>query len=577
MLTIYLLWLSFWVICFILGQSIWRLMRPCFVNTFDINTIDHACLGFFLVYGMSVIYSSFFAIDKFFILLILFLCFLSLLFSEESFPRIVKKIQSWKNILFIFCLLILTFPVAFFSTLPEISYDTYLYHLSAVRWNHEFGIIPGLVNVHFRLGLNSSFHAFAAIFENGPFNGTAVHSALGFLMFFSIIRFLYYTFFSNRNLTRCAGILFLGLVLRIAWTREAATLSADWALSIFIALALFEIIRATDLKPCFSYKEKLFVSLTLFSFFCVLSYTTKLLGAALLPISFIATALLIWQSLRDPSFRKISVIGWTLLPYLFFLIHVAKTIILSGWLAYPMPFPNLKLPWGQDSADIMEVVSAIQTWSATQNASEISFIESALKFWKIFPDRIEFASLIFLLLVSTLYLHFTGKRKFMRELLISTSLIGAFFTSLFGFWYFGAQSLRFLGLIHHAFKATLVLGVIFSLVKSSALRGSVVTFAALWIANPGFNRELLKISYPLFPARVAHPPSVVLNSAYCAGSIVEFYRSSADDRCVNAPLPCSPEWKSTIRMFEANNIMSGFKSSSKDETCQIILKTRKIL
>jgi hypothetical protein len=50
--------------------------------------------------------------------------------------------------------------------------DSLLYHLAAVRWVAEFGSVPGLANLHGRLGFNSALHPLAALFGT-PF-GAAV-------------------------------------------------------------------------------------------------------------------------------------------------------------------------------------------------------------------------------------------------------------------------------------------------------------------------------------------------------------------------------------------------------------------
>ena len=43
-------------------------------------------------------------------------------------------------------------------------HDTLLYHLAAVRWVADFGSVPGLANLHGRLGFNSALHPLAALF-----------------------------------------------------------------------------------------------------------------------------------------------------------------------------------------------------------------------------------------------------------------------------------------------------------------------------------------------------------------------------------------------------------------------------
>lgn len=43
-------------------------------------------------------------------------------------------------------------------------HDTLLYHLAAIRWVADFGSVPGLANLHGRLGFNSALHPLAALF-----------------------------------------------------------------------------------------------------------------------------------------------------------------------------------------------------------------------------------------------------------------------------------------------------------------------------------------------------------------------------------------------------------------------------
>jgi hypothetical protein len=72
--------------------------------------------------------------------------------------------------------LILFVPCLLFAALNALTngycHDTLLYHLAAVRWVADFGSVPGLANLHGRLGFNSALHPLAGLFA-GPF-GIAV-------------------------------------------------------------------------------------------------------------------------------------------------------------------------------------------------------------------------------------------------------------------------------------------------------------------------------------------------------------------------------------------------------------------
>jgi hypothetical protein len=75
----------------------------------------------------------------------------------------------WRNLIFLL-------PCLVFAAINALTngfcYDTLLYHLAAIRWVADFGSVPGLANLHGRLGFNTALHPLAALFGS-PF-GIAV-------------------------------------------------------------------------------------------------------------------------------------------------------------------------------------------------------------------------------------------------------------------------------------------------------------------------------------------------------------------------------------------------------------------
>jgi hypothetical protein len=61
---------------------------------------------------------------------------------------------NWVNAVFAFAT-ILVFLLL--SSLRPVNGDTQLYHLQVIRWQHEYGSVPGIVNLYPRLGLNSNW------------------------------------------------------------------------------------------------------------------------------------------------------------------------------------------------------------------------------------------------------------------------------------------------------------------------------------------------------------------------------------------------------------------------------------
>ena len=74
--------------------------------------------------------------------------------------KIFETLREWKDSTGIggkMLFLILVVIWAFFTSRGYIHYDTDLYHAQSIRWLEEYGIVPGLANLHERFAYNSSF------------------------------------------------------------------------------------------------------------------------------------------------------------------------------------------------------------------------------------------------------------------------------------------------------------------------------------------------------------------------------------------------------------------------------------
>jgi hypothetical protein len=83
----------------------------------------------------------------------------------------VGVIQEWfrsSSVWLAYSLLVLLFTVSWFGLGPHEHdhYDTGLYYLNAIRWAREYPVVPGLANLHTRLGYNQSLFLFVAFLAN---------------------------------------------------------------------------------------------------------------------------------------------------------------------------------------------------------------------------------------------------------------------------------------------------------------------------------------------------------------------------------------------------------------------------
>ena len=79
--------------------------------------------------------------------------------------------------------LLLFLVFAYGTSRGYIHYDTGLYHAQSIRWIEEYGIVPGLGNLHSRLAYNSSAFCLSALYSMAFLGGRSYHCCAGFLAF----------------------------------------------------------------------------------------------------------------------------------------------------------------------------------------------------------------------------------------------------------------------------------------------------------------------------------------------------------------------------------------------------------
>ena len=84
--------------------------------------------------------------------------------------------------------------MGFFLALgPHESYDTDLYHLQTIKWIEKYPVVPGLANLHGRIGFNNNiFTLFALTSFEGVFNQEIYSIHLSFFLLLYYILLIFY-------------------------------------------------------------------------------------------------------------------------------------------------------------------------------------------------------------------------------------------------------------------------------------------------------------------------------------------------------------------------------------------------
>ena len=89
-----------------------------------------------------------------------------------------KTEETGRGRLLLYGFLVLLF--AYGSSRGYMHYDTGLYHAQSIRWIEEYGVVPGLANLHSRFGYNSAAFALCALFGGGGLTKYPMHCVQGF-------------------------------------------------------------------------------------------------------------------------------------------------------------------------------------------------------------------------------------------------------------------------------------------------------------------------------------------------------------------------------------------------------------
>lgn len=210
-------------------------------------------------------------------------------------------------------------------TIPEPRFeDTTLYHIQAVHWIEEYGIVPGLGNLHNRFAYNSAFMPLQALFSLRWLIGNSLHTLNGFVC----CVFLVYAFGSNHLLKReklqPSDFLKFAIIIYICMNRKyISSLSSD-LLAMLLVLYLFE--------KWSEFLERKIDSMLPYSFLCIIcvwAITIKLSTAACVLLVLYPAVLMIKRKEWGHIVWHIAAGLMVCMPWL------VRNVIISGYLIYP--------------------------------------------------------------------------------------------------------------------------------------------------------------------------------------------------------------------------------------------------
>ena len=231
-------------------------------------------------------------------------------------------------------------------------YDSDLYHAQSIHWIEEYGIVKGLGNLHVRFAYNSAAFPLSALYSMSFLGGQSYHVMAGFFALLlawqcvDIKNVLRRGHFVISDFARVAAIYYLFSIFD-----EIVSPASDYFLS---AMVFYIIIQWLDM---YVRHERSYVPYILLALLGIFAITIKLSAAPLILLTIVPLHMLLRNRNRETlKALLISVV----LALVIAVPFLARNVIISGWLLYPVTALNLfgvawKIPKGLAEYDALEI------------------------------------------------------------------------------------------------------------------------------------------------------------------------------------------------------------------------------
>ncbi len=416
------------------------------------------------------------------------------LYRKELLLCIQKWIQSSGAIYMLSIIIICTFAFLLLSCGPIYHYDTNLYHAQSIHWIEDYGVVPGLGNLHNRLAYNSSFFCLQALFSWRFLVGKSLHNMNGF---FCLI-LLSYTLCSLKVLrdkkTHISDFLRLSVLIFLSFGENLWVFSSPGSDFLSLGLVLYIFIKWV------SYLEDQTQNISPFALLCILgifAISVKLSSFVIILLVIMPAVRLIKQKKWEEILLYLSAGLVVILPFLI------RNVIISGYLIYPFPELNLfSVDWKIPAFELLYDRNEIKVWGWGLN--DIKLFATPFKEW--FPvwlsqlDKyaaVTFFSNFFFAVIGI----YRGIMEFIRKrngnyLLTLCVIMGCFL-----FWLFNSPLPRY-GIIFTVLLPLFVLGDLFThsklLQKNSLFPVLLTCILGTYFMYPFADKVLhTEIEYPI--------------------------------------------------------------------------------
>lgn len=392
--------------------------------------------------------------------------------------QISKWFQTIKPDYRLITLLLFTALLLIISATFVQHYDSYLYHAQSIRWIEEYGIVPGLGNLHNRLAYNSSLFSLQALFSLHFLFGQSLHSINGF---FCVI-FVFYAVSSVKIFKEKKFFIsdfFRVLILAYLFDAQNRYLISSPGSDI-AALGLTLYILTKWISQ-WEEKEKEPAPYAILCILGVYAISVKLSVAMVILLTLFPAVCLIKQK----KWKEIAL--YLVLGLIIIAPFLVRNVIISGYLLYPYPELDLfQFDWKMPEYTLLFDRNEIKAWGMGLN--DVYKFDTPVYEWV--PVWIEHFGILqkilfvlnaILLLPALIYaILYSRSKKDWNFFILTITII-----SCLTLWFIGSPLPRY-GSILLTLLPTLIFGMIITRIPNSKIlivsAGTVITIFTLYFA-----------------------------------------------------------------------------------------------
>jgi len=227
---------------------------------------------------------------------------------------------------------------------PVTNYDSGLYHLGAIKYAGDFATIPGLANLYFPFGYNTSLYPVGAFMGNGPWGGIGYRLFNGFIISVLIIDLLSRLLTARKDLrTLSVGGYFLLFSVPVSLV-PLISLSDYWVTSPSsdASVLVITLVSVGYLLDAITLRKNVVANASISFIAAVIAFSFRpTMVVFLVTLSLI----LLYRIYRNNCKKKQLLLVPSILGIMLFAVQSARDYILSGWLQYPLSIFPFNVSW----------------------------------------------------------------------------------------------------------------------------------------------------------------------------------------------------------------------------------------